>query len=658
MCGIAGLLCLDPACDGSEHEELVGRMCGIQHHRGPDDGGVVALDRVCLGARRLSIIDLSPAGHMPMRDASGRWWITYNGEVYNFGEIRRELEAAGHTFHSHTDTEVVLHAYMEWGERCIERFVGMFAFGICDRQTGTVVLGRDRYGIKPVYWAESRRHLLFASEVKALLEATGRAVLDHRRFTEWFLYRNVDALSPGTLVEGVSQVLPGCVVTLGPAGVSSRRVYDVVGQVSVDEYRRFETTRPADVVAEMDTAISEAVRLRLIADVPVGVLLSGGLDSSLVTAMAARSKPDLATFNVSVTGYPELDERRYAKELSDRLGLRMFTFDLTPENFRASLGRAVWFSDYPLSHPNSVAYYLISRVAREAGVIVLLSGEGADELFGGYRWNYRRKWLLQRLAPVLNLVPEQVWGILALFLFDRIGLPVTRMGFRGLLPPTVDLVDRYERSGWLERCQSAYHFVRRPADRAVLGPLLADLNDFLSPLLRRLDRMSMGASVECRVPFLDHRVVHRAINLPLRYRIGALANKWVLKQVAERYMPKHLVHRRKKGFPIPVADYIAPYARAGFFADGYCREGLALNTRGFERMLGEWRRWDTAFFGLVTLEIWGRLFVRGDSLETVEAWLAEFEPVRTRQVSVAGAQSAGQAQRESHDRESRVGVAR
>jgi asparagine synthase (glutamine-hydrolysing) len=368
------------------------------------------------------------------------------------------------------------------------------------------------------------------------------------------------------------------------------------------------------------------VRYRLISDVPVGVLLSGGLDSSMVTAIAARETRQLTTFNVSVAGYPKLDERRYAAELCEPLGLRMVSFDLTAANFRQHLPRTVWLEDLPLTHPNSVAYYLISRVARAEGTIVLLSGEGADELFGGYRFNYRRKWYLGRLMPLLRRIPDGAWNLAALFLFARLGLPVTSHGFREVLPPTIDLIDRYRRSGWLAACEEAYGFVPRPADRAVLGAMLADLNDFLAPLLRRLDRTSMGASEECRVPFLDHRLVHKAINLPVEYRIGKRANKWVLQQVAERYMPNPLVHRRKKGFPSPGADYVAPYATPDFFADGFCQAELGLDRRGFERMLGDWRRSPTGLFSLVTFEIWGRLHLRGEPLESVEAWTAGFEP--------------------------------
>ncbi len=630
MCGIAGLVCLEPRCTGDAHEPIVKGLCDLQVHRGPDDSGVVRFDRVALGACRLSIIDLSPAGHMPMSDASGRWWIAYNGEVYNFRELRQELAERGHSFRSQTDTEVVLRAYIEWGHRALDRFVGMFAFAIYDRQTGRLVLGRDRYGVKPLYYARIHGHLLFASEVKALVEQMRPVGVDQRRLVEWFLYRNVDALSPQTLVEGVAAVLPGCVVTVAGDGVESDRVYDLLDHVSAEEYDRFAAARPQAVVDELEATLSEAVRLRLVSDVPVGILLSGGLDSSLITALAARATRDLTAFNVSIAGFPDLDERRFAEAVTRDRGVPLVSLQFTGAEFRRALAQTVYLSDFPLSHPNSVAYFLISQVARRHGVIVLLSGEGADELFGGYAWNYRRRWYLETLSPLLRRVPDRLWGWAALLVFGHLGLPVTSHAFRDVVAPTVALIDRYERAGWQAECAAAYGFVSRPADRAVLGAMLGDLHDFLTPLLRRLDRMSMGASVECREPYLDHRLVHKAINLPLAYRIGRRSDKWVLKQVALRHLPSALVHRRKAGFPLPLAEYIEPLVHTDFFADGFCQEHLALNTRGLAGLLQSWRRWAFAAFGLLTFELWGRLLVRGESLADVEKHIARTEHLVSR----------------------------
>jgi asparagine synthase (glutamine-hydrolysing) len=378
-------------------------------------------------------------------------------------------------------------------------------------------------------------------------------------------------------------------------------------------------------VDEVDELLSDAVRLRLISDVPVGTLLSGGLDSSLVTAIAAKQTRDLTAFHVSVEGYPDLDERRYAEQLTTSLGLKFVVHSLTGAEFRKALPYVTYLEDLPLTHPNSTAYYLISRVAREHGVLVVQSGEGADELFGGYSWNYRRRRRLLALEPYLKKIPARIFSTLALPLYAHYGMPVWAHRFRDMLPPTVDFIDRYARADWEEQCESAYAFVADRVDRGVLGAMLADISDFLAPLLRRLDRTSMGASIECRNPFLDHRLVHKAINLPLDYKVGRRADKWVLKQVAARYIPASLVNRKKAGFPLPVDEYLAPLTRPEFFKEGFCESTLGLGHRGMERLMATGGRWVHGIFGLIALEMWGRVYFMGQSVAHVEGLVAECE---------------------------------
>ena len=625
MCGIAGLVCLSAINYPAQVEVIVQRMCHRIAHRGPDDAGIKTSGQVCLGARRLSIIDLSSAGHMPMADDSGRWTIVYNGEVYNFQALRQELSKLGHRFRSQTDTEVVLHAFMEWGLECMLHFIGMFAFAIHDREEGTVTLVRDRFGIKPLYYAKTDHSILFASEVKALLTAIEEPRVDKWSLVEWFLYQSVDAVTPETLIEGVRAVLPGQAVTIRNGEITTHQWYTTLDHVDGQQYARFAAAGPDAIVDDIARTLEDATRLRLVSDVPVGTLLSGGLDSSLVTAMAARHSRDLSAFHVSVAGFPNLDERRFAEQLVGRLEIPLIPFELTGENFRRALPRTTELSDLPLSLPNSVAYYLISRVAREQGVIVLLSGEGADELFGGYRWAYRRTLRLHRLLPILRWLPKRVHETAQLIVYAHAGMPVTARRFRDLLPPTVALLDRYARQTWREKCATAYSFVDDSAQRAVLGSMLADLSDFLVPLLRRLDRTSMGASVECRVPLVDHRLVHKSINLPLDYRVGARADKWVLKRIATQYLPPDLIGRKKMGFPLPLAHYVRPLASMSFFSGGFCEEELGLHRLGLERLLSDWPQWVHFFFGLLTLEIWGRLHFRRESIEGIGEQIRKLE---------------------------------
>jgi len=625
MCGIAGLVCFAGKCAEESHIAFVSRISNLQTHRGPDDDGVLSLGNVCLGSKRLSIIDLTEAGHMPMASEDGRWCISYNGEVYNFAELREELLRCGHKFRSRTDTEVVLHAFKEWGENCLERFVGMFAFAIYDRQNGTVKLVRDRFGIKPLYYMTMDGHLLFSSEMKALAKLRPGLQINKQRLIEWSLYRNVDILSPGTLIEGICSVLPGHLVTISEGGISSRCYYSAHSLVDGDMYSRFAQEQPETVIAETDSAIQRAIEDRLVSDVPVGTLCSGGIDSSLITAIAARARKDIFAFHVSVSGYPALDEKPYAEALTKSVGAQLISYSLDGKSFRRDLARAIYLSDLPLTHPNSVAFFLICQIARANGVIVLLSGEGADELFGGYAWRYRRYRNLLRARHLLHLLPRKIRKGIELAGYACNGMPATGFLFDQLLPDTVSLLDNYAREEWAEKSRDAYHFVKNDRDRAVLGAMLADLADFLTPLLRRLDRMSMGASIECRVPFLDHRVVDRVINLPLAYRVGRRSDKWLLKQIARRYVPAGIVNRKKAGFPLPLQDYLAPLARIELFDGGFCYEVLGLSPSGVQRVVASWNRGTQAFFNLLTLEIWGRLFCLGESLEQVNDLVARVE---------------------------------
>jgi asparagine synthase (glutamine-hydrolysing) len=623
MCGISGLYCFAAHCD-EDHSAVVAAMCRTQHHRGPDDTGVESIGRACIGSNRLSIIDLSAAGHMPMHDPESGAWIVFNGEVYNFGVIRGELEALGHRFHSRTDTEVVLHAWLQWGEQSLERFAGMFAFAVYEPRKDRLVLVRDRFGKKPLYYTRQGAHLLFASELKSLVGVTGRGRANWQQLMEWSLYRNIDFGPPDTLFEGFSAVPAGHLMEIHGGEVSAARpYYSLEAQVRRAEYERLGGLAPQALRAEIEAKVLTAVEDRLISDVPVGTLCSGGVDSSFITAVAAGGRKDLLAFNVSVSGAGAQDESPFARRVTDWLGIRLLTLEADGRSFRDNLVRAIYYSDYPLSHPNSVYFLLISEFARSYGVKVLLSGEAVDELFGGYAHRYRRYDQYRHLQRLVGYLPGKLRRLVVAAGYAAEDVQVAEFtGYEGMMAYTTRFIDRFSRLGLRARCEEAFGFVPGDADRGVLGGMLADMTNFLAPLLRRLDRMSMGASVECRVPFLDHRLVETVVNLPLSLRLRGRHDKWLLKQIAVRHLPRDIVYRKKLGFPLPLRDYIAPLAEESIFRDGYCTEQLGLNRRGLEQVVTRWSENVDGFFSLLSLEIWGRLYMRGESVDEVNGHLS------------------------------------
>jgi len=465
---------------------------------------------------------------------------------------------------------------------------------------------------------------VFGSEIKSVLLAVDQPSLDVHSLIEWSLYQSVDAPSRHTLLREVQSVLPGEMVRVAGGRIEISSWYSPPARVRRAEMRRL-AGRPADAVTrEVETAVAGAVSERLMSDVPVGALLSGGLDSSLITALAAAERP-ITGFHVSIEGHPDLDELRHARAVAKHVGVELVTHTLDARRFRRDLARAIQLSDLPLTHANSVAYLQICETARAHGTLVLLSGEGADELFGGYSWRYRRHRNMLRTLRWLGRLPKKVRAAIELTGLASAGLPVESRRFDQLLPQTVQLVDRFARRDWGLRCKEAYDFVDDAVDRSTLGTMLSDLGDFLTPLLRRLDHMSMGASVECRVPFLDHRVVELGMQLPLAYRVGRRADKWVLKQVARRHLPRELVERKKMGFPLPLAEYLAPLAHPEFFARGFWLEIAQLGPRGLEDSISTWREKPFAFLALVSGEIWGRMTFMGESVDEVHGRIEELE---------------------------------
>src|SRR5216683_261401 len=585
MCGICGVAGGDP----SEGRELVARMCDAMVHRGPDDEGSVQLDGVTLGMRRLSIIDLE-GGHQPIHNEDSTVWVVQNGEIYNHLEMRDLLRAAGHSFSTESDTEVIVHGYEEWGEAMVERLNGMFAFAILDRRRGRVLLARDRMGIKPLHYAVDGRRLVFGSELKALLcDPALRKEIDPVALDEYLALEFVP--SPRSIVSGISKLPPAHTLEwyLGSAIHRLHRYWSpTLGEDGGDSRGPSLDER----CEELRGVLRESVRKELISDVPLGVFLSGGIDSSAVTAMMTQLGGDVKSFSV---GFAErsFDEAPYAREVARHLGTEHHELTLEPAMLLGLVPRLSTLLDEPLGDASIIPTYLLCAFTRQH-VTVALGGDGGDELFAGYPTMQAH-----RLAGYYVRAPGVVRRGLVEPLVRR--LPVSRDNFsfdfrakRFVGGAAYAVPDRHQR--WMgsfapdERAAILTSAVRGDGlidEYRSLDPLnqvlMLDMRLYLeNDILVKLDRASMMASLEGRVPLLNNDFVAYATALPLRAKLRGLRSKYLLKRALRGVLPDRILDRPKKGFGIPVAEWLrgplkeqllsvlSPerIAREGFFEPG------------------------------------------------------------------------------------------
>jgi asparagine synthase (glutamine-hydrolysing) len=527
-------------------------MRDIFVYRGPDDAGLHLDGSVGLGHRRLSIIDLG-GGHQPMSTEDGSLWIVFNGEIYNYRSLRDELIGKGYQFQSQSDTEVILHLYAERGEACVHALNGMFAFAIWDTRRRVLFLARDRMGVKPLYYAVTPQAFIFASEVKALFE-TGFVTPQWRpeAIAEYLLFRQV--AGPQHLFREIMSVPPGCTLTLHQGKPHLARFWSPRPAVdrpvmSYDEARH--------ALVEL---LQDSIRLRLISDVPVGTFCSGGVDSSLVTAIASKLKGEpVNTFSVGFDE-PDYDESEFAETVAKQYGTSHHRLVLDNAEFNDLFPTMVWHNDEPLHFANSIQIFALSRLARQF-VTVVLTGEGSDELFAGYP-RYRIpdlvEWYRRIPAPGRSLL-RLCGRLLRDHRVDKLdrfassdpddvllyNSSVLRPDVLATLSPEIPAVDVAYRRACLEAA--------RPLGLA--GPARASLLDqeaFLVSILNRQDKMSMAASIESRVPFMDYRLVEFANRLPSEYKLNKGVGKRIVKDIARAYLPGTVVDRRKSGFGVPL----------------------------------------------------------------------------------------------------------
>ncbi len=563
MCGIAGIAHLDGAPVSPVD---LRRMAGAIAHRGPDGEGFFSDGSVGLAHRRLAIIDLSPAGHQPMATEDGRYVLTYNGEVYNFGELRVALEALGHRFHSRTDSEVVLKSLVQWGTDAITRFNGMFAFALWDQRERRLTLARDRYGIKPLYYARAGSVLLFGSEIKAILaNPNARTAMDLEGLHEYLAFQNF--FTDRTLFEGVRLLPAGSTldVSVGDGAVGEPRRYWDFAFVEPEK-----PLKAAEYENELDRLIRQAVSRQLVSDVDLGAYLSGGMDSGSVTALAARQLPYIKSFTCgfdlnSASGVElGFDERSTAEFMSYVFKTEHYEMVLKAGDMERVLPRLAWHLEEPRvgqSYPNFYAAQLASKFVK-----VVLSGAGGDEIFAGYPWRYYRAVVNDHFEHYTDkyfafwqrLIPGTMFPRVLAPVWDRVKHVSTRDIFRGVFDTHAPTLTR-------------------PEDY-INHSLYFEAKTFLHGLLVVEDKMSMAHSLETRVPFLDNDLVDFAMKLPAKLKLGNLTKvvrlnenepgsktlkyfqktrdgKLVLRKVMERYVPSVITDREKQGFSAPDASW-------------------------------------------------------------------------------------------------------
>lgn len=557
MCGLAGMAFADPRRVGEP--ELARRMRATLVHRGPDDGGDYAGPGIVLGSQRLAILDLSPRGHMPMVSPDGRYVIAYNGEVYNFGELRDLAAAGGEPLRSGTDTEVILRLFAREGAAMLDRLNGMFAIAVWDTAERRLFLGRDRLGVKPLYLAHRPDGLVFASEQKALFAAGVPADRDPEAWEELLAFRFV--AGERTIFRHVRRLLPGEYLWYRGGSTEVRRWWNPAEKIR-NLRKDLRRDQREDPVRTFGDIFESSVRYRQIADVPVGVLLSGGLDSgSVALSLAAHAPGTISSFTMRFDE-PRYDEGPLARAVAERGVLDHHEITLDPDQLPGFLADAAWFNDEPLAHASDVHVLAIARHAKPL-VTVLLSGEGADEFLGGYvRYQplaYPGALRVGGAFPGILRVAGSVWSRLGkLSRFLELGGPEVLMLFNAadVLPTDLGDIGFRARGVFPYRQQVLTEAAELFPGDLVRQAMYSDQRTFLSSLLDRNDRMTMGASIECRVPFLDFRLAEFLGGLPTRRVWHRRRKKDLLVRSAGRRLPTEVVRGRKWGFGVPWSRYL------------------------------------------------------------------------------------------------------
>ncbi len=617
MCGINGFTWKDPA--------QIERMNCALKHRGPDDQSTYIDDKVSLGHRRLSIIDLSPAGRQPMANEDGSILIVFNGEIYNFGEIRPELEKKGHRFSSNSDTEVIIHAYEEWGCDCVERFNGMWAFAVYDMAKGILFLSRDRFGVKPLYYYQNEKGLIFSSEIKGILQHDILRQTNDKAIYDYLALGFVDHL-PETFFKGVFRLIPGgnLVYSLSDGSMKVWQWYNLeekhLQERQKDRQKEIGEQSGEAIAKKILDLFKDSVRYRLIADVPVGSCLSGGIDSSaIVYAMRDQNrKAEIRTFSMVFPG-TKIDESSFADEVVRDTDAKPHKISPTSEDLQKDLKDLIWTQEEPFRTPSIYGQYKVMQLAHENGMKVLLDGQGSDELFAGY-FIYYKYYLFESLLGLRLNEARLTAGAISDKVNDILLFPaatiLSRLGLSNWLLKNM----------WLKKARYLDNLDGIELDNPLKDrgfslnrALYSDLARYSIPqLLRYEDKNSMRWSIETRVPFLDYRLVEAAMSMPSGCKIRKGTTKYILRKALQSLVSQRILSRRDKlGFVTPDEDWFSTPAfkemakgiigSSQFKSRRYWRDEEAAKL--VEEQFNGKRNRSDAVWRIINTELWLRAFI-------------------------------------------------
>lgn len=632
MCGICGKLSFTG--HSADVRSLVHRMCSVIAHRGPDDEGIYVDPWIAMGNRRLSIIDLA-GGHQPISNEDGTIWLVYNGEIYNYRQLAKELRRRGHTLHTASDTEVIVHLYEDLGEGCVHPLNGIFAFALWDAPKHRLVLARDRLGVKPLFYAANAHCLVFGSEIKAIIQDPQiNRQLDLQALSDFLSFNYVP--TPRTILAGIKALLPGHMLVCEEDKIQLTRYWDVSFSEVQSQYRSEE-----EYIGGLRHEISRAVKMQMVSDVPVGAFLSGGVDSStIVTLMAQAADRQIKTFSVGFE-QKSYDELPHARLASNHFGTDHYEVTCTPHRFGEVLRDIVWHADSLLADMSLLPVYLVSQLASQH-LKVILSGDGSDELFAGYS-----TYLADRLAKLYHRLPVRLKDELLPWAIARLPSSDKKMNFQFK-------AERFVRGASLpsEEAHCSWRYIFSPEEKGMLlsNEVKQEISDhdsftayghayatagtwdelsrhqyadmkiwLVDSILAKVDYMSMAHSLEVRVPFLDHKVVEYAAAVPPSLRLKGRIDKYILRRAVKNLLPQQIVNRRKAGFQIPIDTWfrneLATMVRDTLTERATCDLGVfdwTFVDRLVSSHLSAQSNHGLKLLGLITFYTWYDLFLRSD----------------------------------------------